>query len=423
MHRIGWIGLIGLIGLLAIGGILALRRGAGPPTDDSATQPDRISVVSSGVPSAEQRALVAGNTQFAFNLYRILHREGGNLFFSPYSISMALAMVYSGAYGVTEEQMASVLHFELASYDLAPVFKALHSSLLGHGTGGFQLRLANSLWWQEGYELRQVFLDTVRKKLGATVEPVDFSTAPEKARDAINEWASGEAGQQIKELLPQGALTPLTRLLVANATTFRATWETPFNADYTHDSTFDLLDGRRTTVPLMNQIARFAYAGDEDVQAVELPYEGEQFSMVILLPAHGQFEGFASSLTADRVTEIPGNLSTQLVQIYMPRLEFRSSFELAAALGGLGMTDAFILGRANLSAMADTRELFLGNLYHETIVSVDENGTYAVAATAVDMVGPDVPTVRLNRPFIFLIRDIETGTILFIGQVMNPSEG
>jgi len=177
------------------------------------------------------------------------------------------------------------------------------------------------------------------------------------------------------------------------------------------------------TVPMMEQITPFAYTATGGVQAAELPYIGERFSMIVLLPARGQFEDFASSLTADQVADILEHLSIQMVQIYMPRFEFRSSFKLADTLAELGMKDAFILGRANFRGMTLTRDLFLGDVYHQSIVSVDENGTYAVAATAGDMVAPDVPTVRLNRPFIFLICDIETGGILFMGEVMDPSAG
>ncbi len=424
MKRISWICLVGFIGLIVVVGMLTIHSGVIAVAEESSqTQSDLIPVVPSRVLSVAERSLVAGNTQFAFELYRILHQEGGNLFFSPYSISLALTMVYAGSDVKTEEQMASALHFEFAPYDLPPVFGALHSQLVRRRTGDFQLRLANSFWWQEGYELRQVFLDTLRKKLGATVESLDFSTTPEKSRATINEWVSRYSKGKIKELLPQGSITSLTRLVLANAVYFRATWKERFNADFTSNSPFHLLGGEQVLVPMMNQITPFAYTAASDVQAVELPYIGEQFSMVILLPARGQFEDFASSLTAGRVAGILEHLRTEMAQVYMPRFEFRSSFKLAAALGKLGMKDAFILGRANFRGMALTREVFLGDLYHQTLISVDENGTYAVAATAGDMVAPDVPTVRLNRPFIFLIRDIETNSILFIGQVMDPSGG
>jgi len=424
MNRSSWIYLAGLIGLLVIVGLLTLHSGVIAIAEDSnQTESEVIPVVPSRVLSAAERSLVAGNTQFAFELYRILSQEGGNLFFSPYSISMALAMVYTGSHGKTEEQMASVLHFEFAPYDLPPVFGALHSEPVRRGTSNFQLRLANSLWWQEGYALRQVYLKTLRKTFGATVESLNFLATPEKSRATINEWVSRYSTGKIKEFLPQGSITSLTRLVLANAIYFRATWKERFNADFTSNSPFHLLDGGQVIVPMMNQITPFAYTATHEVQAVELPYIGEQFSMIVLLPARGQFEDFAGSLTADRVAAILEHLSIQMIQVYMPRFEFRSSFELADTLAELGMTDAFILGKANFRGMALTRELFLDDVYHQSIVSVDENGTFAVAATAGDMVAPDVSTVRLNRPFIFLIRDIKTGTILFMGQVLDPSVG
>jgi serpin B len=407
-----------IVGMLAIhSGVIAVAE------ESSQTESETIPVVPSWVLSAEQRALVAGNTEFALDLYRILRQEEGNLFFSPYSISLALAMVYTGAYGATEGQIASALHFALTPYDLLPVFGALHSQLVRRGTRNFQLRLANSLWWQEGYTLRQAYLSILRRRFGATVESLDFSTAPEKSRNTINEWVSRQSTGKIKELLPQGSITSLTRLVLANAIYFRATWKERFNADFTSNSPFHLLDGRQVIVPMMEQITPFAYTATHEVQAVELPYIGERFSMVVLLPARGKFEDFASSLTADRVASILEHLSIQMVQVYMPRFEFPSSFELSSALQALGMKDAFVLGRANFRGMTLDRAIFLEDVHHQSIVSVDENGTFAAAATAGDMVAPDVPTVRLNRPFIFLIRDIETNTILFIGQVMDPSGG
>ena len=400
MNRISWIYLVGLVGLIAVG-MLTIHSGAIAVAEESSqTASERIPVVPFRVLSAAERALIAGNTQFAFDLYRKLHQGNGNLFFSPYSISQALAMVYTGSDGKTEKQMASALNFESAPYDLIPFFGALHSQLVRRGTRNFQLRLGNSLWWQERYALRQVYLNTLEKRFGATVESLDFLAMPEKSRATINESVSRQSNGKIEELLPQGSITSLTRLVLANAIYFRATWKERFNADFTSNSPFHLLGGGQVTVPMMEQITPFAYTATGGVQAVELPYISERFSMVVLLPARGQFEDFASSLTANRVATILEHLSIQMVQIYMPRFEFRSSFELAAALGKLGMRDAFVLGRANFRGMTLDREFFLDDIYHQSIVSVDENGTYAAAGTATEIVWPDVLTVRLNRPFI-----------------------
>jgi len=380
------------------------------------------------VPLADLRELIAGNTEFAFDLYQALWNKKDNLFFSPYSLSLGLAMVYGGARGSTAKQMASVLHFTLSQERLHPAFGALHSELTKRGDDlnikekeKFQLYPANSLWVERQFELQESFRNLVDLNYHAQVSSLDFSNAPEASRKTINTWVSRETKKKIKELFPERSITSLTRLVPANAITFAATWKHQFDEAFTYDSSFHLLDGRRVTVPMMEQITPFAYTATRDAQAVELPYVGEQFSMVVLLPRPDQFEAFAASLSDYRVAAILGQLSRQMVQLYMPRFEFRSSFGLAGTLKALGMDDPFVLGKADFTGMADTRELFLDEIYHQTLVSVDEKGTFAVVATAPGLIAPDVPTVKLDRPFIFLIRDIETNTILFVGQVVDPS--
>jgi len=431
MKRINWICLAGFIGLIVVVGMLTIHSGVVAVAEESSqTESKTIPVVPSRVLSAAERSLVAGNTQFAFELYRILHQQGGNLFFSPYSISMALAMVYTGSHEKTEEQMASVLHFMLSQERLHIAFNALDLEVTRRGERlavtedeKFQLHLANSLWVESEYKLIESYRKLLVVNHGAAAEPLDFANAPEASRQTINKWVSQETEKKIRELLPEESITSLTRLVLANAIYFRATWKERFNADFTSNSPFYLLDGRQVTVPMMEQITPFPYTKISGVQAVELPYVGDEFSMVILLPAPGQFKTFAKSLTADRVAAILEHLSREMVQIYMPRFEFRSSFRLSSALKDLGMKDAFILGQADFSGMTKSRDLFLDDVYHQSIVSVDENGTFAAAGTAAAMPMPIVPTVRLNRPFIFLIRDIETGTILFVGQVLDPRGG
>jgi len=370
MKRISWICLAGFISLLIIVGLLTIHSGVIAVAEESnQTESKMMPVLPFRVLSAAERSLIAGNTRFAFELYRILHQEGGNLFFSPYSISVALAMVYAGAHGTTAEEMAHALHFLLSMDRLPLVFGALNAELVARGEGAvikqgeaFQLRLANSLWAQKAFEFHQTFLDTLRAQFGAPLRRVNFADTPAVSRWMINWWVSRQTNGKIRELLPERAIGPLTRLMLANAVTFSATWK-------------------------------------------------------------HQFEAFAASLTATRVASILAQLDTQLVQVYMPRFEFGSSLELFAALRALGMRRAFVLGTADFTGMADTRELFLDEIHHQTLVSVDEIGTFAAVATSPGLVGPDVPTMRLNRPFIFLIRDIETNTILFIGQVLDPSAG
>jgi len=421
VDRTAWIVVIAFLGLAVVVGILVSQSDVSWHDGHDATQ----AIVHQPSPvralSPDERALVAANTEFAFDLYRAVREDGRNLVFSPYGVSMALSMVYTGSHGVTEDRIARALHLEFAPFDLPAVFAGLQSRFRVSSIGSFRLRLTNSLWWQEGFDVRQLFIDTLRRNLGATIESLDFSASPESARDTINGWASRETDGQIRELFPSGTITALTRFLVANAITFRAAWETPFNTDYTRNGTFTLLDGRQVAAPMMNQIDRFAYVATDGSQAVELPYEGGRFSMLVLLPAEGQFEEFAGSLAPDCVTEILETLSMQWVQIHMPRFGVQTALELSDVLGGLGMTDAFTLGRADFRGMTFDPEFFLGEVAHQTQISVDEDGTYAMAATAAEMVGPSVPTVRLDRPFLFLIRDIETETILLIGQVVDPT--
>jgi serpin B len=434
MNRISWICLVRLISLLAIVGLLTIHSGVLVAAEEGTSSQQEEAQWQIGrkpcpkVRLAEQCALIAGNTEFAFDLFQTLWNPEDNLFFSPYSISLCLVMMYGGARGTTEEQMASALHFMLSQERLHIAFNALDLELARRGERlavtedeKFQLHLANSLWLESEYKLLESFRKLLVVNYGAATEPLDFADAPEASRQTINKWVSQETEKKIRELLPEGSITSLTRLVLANAITFNATWKHRFNEAFTHNSPFYLLDDRQVAVPMMHQITPFAYTATSGVQAVELPYIGDEFSMVILLPAPGQFETFAKLLTADRVISILGHLSKEMVQVYMPRFEFRSSFRLSSALKDLGMTDAFILGQADFTGMTKSRELFLDDVYHQSIVSVDENGTFAAVGSAADMPMPIVPTVKLNRPFIFLIRDIKTGTVLFIGQVMDPS--
>ena len=436
MNRISWICLVGLIGLITFAGMLTIHSGVFVAAEEGTSSQQEEAQWQIGrkpcpkVRRTEQYDLIAGNTEFAFDLFQTLWNPEDNLFFSPHSISLCLVMMYGGARGTTEEQIASALHFMLSQERLHIAFNALDLELTRRGERlavtedeKLQLHLANSLWVEGEYKLLESYRKLLAMNYGAAAEPLDFANSPEVSRQTINKLVSQETEKKIKELLPEGSITSSTRLVLTNAITFNATWKHRFNEEFTYNEPFYLFDDRQVTVPMMHQITPFAYAATSSVQAVELPYIGDEFSMVILLPAPGHFETFVKLLTSDRVISILGHLSKEMVQVYMPRFEFRSSFRLSSTLKDLGMTDAFILGRADFTGMTKSRDLFLDEVYHQSIVSVDENGTFAAAGTAADIPMPIVPTVELNRPFIFLIRHIETNTILFIGQVMDPSVG
>ena len=382
-------------------------------------------IASSDIPS-----LTDGNGVFAFNLYKLVSQEEGNLFYSPYSISAALAMTYAGARGDTEKQIADTLQFYLSQKELHPAFNSLDRELTSRGEGakgkdgeGFRLNIVNAIWGQKDYTFLVSFLDTLAENYGAGLRILDFINEPEQSRITINDWVSDETEGRIKDLIPQGTIDALTRLVLTNAIYFNAAWQYPFEEDATSPGVFHLVNGSEVSVPMMEQKESFAYSKGNNYQAVELPYDGREISMVILLPDSDQFEAFEKAIDYQRIKGIIEDLEGREVRLTMPKFEFDSDFSLNKILTEMGMPVAFS-SDADFSGMTGNKDLFISDVIHKAFVSVDEAGTEAAAATAVIMkltAMPETPIeVTLDRPFIFLIRDIETGAILFIGRVMNP---
>jgi serpin B len=391
---------------------------------------DKERITSPDVSTSEQELLVEGNSAFAFELYQALKGKEGNLFYSPYSISVALAMTYAGARNETAQQMADTLQFLLEQDRLHPAFNWLDAELASRGEGaegkdeeGFKLNIVNAIWGQKDYSFLSTFLDVLAENYGAGLRILDFITETEASRLAINQWVSDQTEGRIKDLIPQGAIDALTRLVLTNAIYFNAAWEDPFDEDVTADGPFYLLDGGQVIVPMMEQTEGFGYTEGEGYQAVELLYDGNELSMVIFLPEAGNFDAFEEGLQAQQVCDIISGLQLTGVTLTMPQFEFDSEFSLNDTLADMGMPIAFS-GDADFSGMTGNRDLFISDVIHKAFVAVDEAGTEAAAATAVIMPesGPPDPTVAvtIDRPFIFLIRDIETGAILFAGRVMNP---
>ncbi len=393
---------------------------------------DAARVTRPDVPAQDLTELVQGNNGFAFDLYRALReKENSNIFYSPFSISIALAMTWAGARGETERQMAETLHFTLPQDRLHPAFNALDLELAQRGQGaqgkdgkGFRLHIVNALWGQQGFQFLPEFLDTLARHYGAGLRLLDFAGNPEAARKVINDWVGDQTEGRIRDLIPPGAVDPLTRLVLSNAIYFNAAWAEPFEKNLTADGPFYLLDGRQVMVPMMRQTAHLGYAEGEGFQVVELPYEGQELAMVILLPDAGRFEEFENSLDAERVEEILGRLAYGQVTLTMPRFRIESDFGLADMLAAMGMPAAFRPDQADFSGMDGSRDLYISHILHKAFISVDESGTEAAAATAV-VVGLTalMPSAEMtvDRPFIFLIRDLQTGTILFVGRVVNPA--
>jgi len=385
----------------------------------------------------DQAQLVAANGAFAFALYDALRGQPGNLFFSPYSISSALAMTYAGARGATEKQMADTLRWgavwALPQARLHPAFDALDLALASHTqiSNSFQLTVANSLWGQQGHPFLQSFLTVLRQNYGAGLLLLDFQDAPDPSRRTINAWVANNTQGKITDLIPSGAIDSSTRLVLANALYFKAKWMAPFDRNATSNQVFHLLDGSQVTVPMMEQVTHLSYAEGTGYQVVDLPYAGGQVSMVILLPRAGQLDALEKGLAAGAITPTLQSLGTAKVDLTLPKFKYGSSFSLGQTLQGMGMRDAFSPSAADFSGMdGHQHDLFISDVIHKALVAVDEDGTEAAAATAVAMSSAlaaapieKIVQFKADHPFIYVIRDDPTGTILFLGRVEDPSKG
>lgn len=401
--------------------------GAGPGLVQS--KAERITL--EDVPTADTAALVEGNTAFALTLYHALQGAQGNLFYSPYSISQALAMTYGGAQGKTHQQMADVLHYTLPDNRLHATVNALDVALVAEGgadnsDASFKLAVVNALWGQTGYSFQPDFLDLLAKYYGAGMHTLDFMKNPEPSRLAINQWVSQQTNQRIQDLLGQGAITPATRMVLTNAIYFKAAWQKPFDKNQTSSAPFYPLDGSTVQAPMMNRMTMTGYVQENGVQAAELAYRNDQFSMYILMPDPGTFSQFEQSLDAPRLEGLIKDIKPLELDLTLPKFTFSSDFSLGKVLAGMGMADAFIPGVADFSGMDGGKgQLFLQDVVHKAYVAVDEQGTEAAAATGVVVGSAAMPaqTAKLvvDHPFLFLIRNRQSGEILFLGRVINPA--
>ena len=334
----------------------------------------------------EMEKLVQGNSQFAIKLYKRIHTtETGNIFFSPYSISTAAAMTYGGARGDTARQMVDVLYFPLEDEKLHTAFAAIQSRLNQiQKSRKIELYIANSLWPQNRYRFLEEYLKLVRNSYGAEIEPVDYAGNPEAARMKINAWVEKKTKDRIQDILPDASpLTPLTRLVLANAIYFKGEWAAQFEKSATEEMPFYLSKDKATQVPMMMQEQYFNYGEDEILQVLELPYIGNELSMVVLLPK--EIEGLHNleeKLTADSLKEWSGDTYEELVEVYLPRFKITFEFDLKKVLESMGMTDAFASNKADFSGMDGKSDwLYIGFAKHKAFVDVDEEGTRAAAVT------------------------------------------
>ena len=380
-------------------------------------------------------ALVAANSQFAFDLYHELARESPtkNLLFSPESISYALAMTNAGARGNTANEIGKTLHFDALPADQLDVaFNALAQALLAprtahdKGLAPLQLSTSNSAWGQRGFPFEQAYLDTLARYYGAGLRLSDFVHDAEHERVRINVYVAQQTDGRITQLLPPGILDDMTRLVLVNTITFTADWRSPFEKDLTKDQPFTLTDGTHVNAPMMAQYEPQVFDGYQGNHfvAARLPYEGSA-SMLLILPDVGHFAAVEQQLGPPLVQQITAGLQPG-ADVSLPKFEFRTQVELPHALQALGVHDLFDANRANLDGIAPKAGLYVSDIIHQATIKVDEKGTKAAAATAIVIRATAGVAYRFNlradRPFIYLIRDDATGAILFAGRILDPTQ-
>lgn len=402
------------------------------PSDEQSEEvrSEKQRVANPDVSQQQQDALVAGNTAFALDLYKEIAGEDKNLFYSPFSISTALTMTYAGARGETAAQMADTLHLSADQDQVHPAFNWLEAHLMDlseepihEESSPFELAVANAIWGQTGFGFEVDFLDTLALNYGAGLRTLDFQSAPDASRETINTWVEEKTQDRIEDLIPDGVIKPTTRLVLTNAIFFKASWLHAFDADSTAPADFRLRDESTVRADLMHQTTELNYAQMDDFQAVELPYDGGDVSMLVLLPE--DLDAFEQNFSAETLRDTVGALEPKEVKLTLPKFEFTLDLGLSQTLKAMGMTQAFDSG-ADFSGMAVGPTLFISDVVHKAFVAVDEEGTEAAAATAV-VVGTDSAPVlervefRADHPFVFMIRDNQTGSLLFVGRVLDPT--
>ena len=381
-------------------------------------------------PAAAKEAATALNA-FGVDLYAQIRTADGNLVVSPASIALALSMARAGAKGTTASEMDKVLH-NLASDANADWIASLDASLADR-TGTFKdqsgqaqqvtLRIANANFAQRGFELSPDYLKALAERFGAGVQLVDYASAPEAARAAINGWVADKTEQRIKQLVAQGTVDQMTRLVLVNAIYLKAAWLTPFEKPSTAPAAFHLADGSTVQVPMMHGGGNLEYAKGSGWQAVALPYVGQQLSMLVIVP--DDLATFEKGFDAATLNSITSGLAGREVILGLPKFGTETKTGLADVLTKLGMPTAFSAKTADFSGITAADQLFISAVVHQANIDVDEAGTTAAAATAAVMAGTAAPTdtvtLTVDRPFLFAVRDNVTGAVLFLGRITNPA--
>jgi serpin B len=378
--------------------------------------------------------VVEANNQFALDLYSTLAQEnpGGNLFFSPWSISSALAITYEGARGTTADEIRSVFNFPADDTTRWNGYKEITGGL-NSGNSGYTLENANALWAEETYPLLPSYLTTADTYYSAHVTNLDFIGNPERSRETINRWVEGKTRDRIRDLLPPGSIDSATTLVITNAIYFKGTWASQFRKENTADADFMVTPATTVRVPMMKRTdaeAKYWYTETDTLQVLGMPYahqNGRELAMLVILPKDQDLRAAEQSLDVNKLSELRQSLVYTQVKVFFPRFKMETGYQMRDILSGMGMPSVFEQGQADLSGMDGTTSLFVSDVFHKAFVEVNEEGTEAAAATAVPvsrgMAEVTIPTFRADHPFIFLIQDSGNGNILFMGRVVEPAGG
>jgi serpin B len=426
---------------LAVAGLSACGGGSSTSVSSSTSAPVATVAqsplarnVNPQMPDTDITSAVAGNTTFAINALRQFDQTGGeNTVFSPYSITQAMAMMAVGAKGNTLSEIQQALSFSLPVVQLPPALNAIDLQLAAKtsdaSTNGLglspSLSVVNDVWAQSGFTILPSFLDTIAVNFGGGVRLLDFVGAPGDSRDSINSYIAQHTNDRITDLMPSSSITFDTRLVLTNAVWFKANWQFPFHLSNTRSLPFAGYSASPSTVPFMFQQSMLQYAQSGDYQAVDLPYVGGKISMLVVMPTPGTFDTFLSGLTSAKLGEIANNLSDQTVALSLPKFKLNTSPKLVSALQALGMRDAFDAGNADFSGIDGRRDLFINAVEHKAYISVEESGTEAAAATGIGVqitsiiVPIKVVPFIVDHSFLFILRDRETGLVLFMGKVVS----
>jgi serpin B len=375
-----------------------------------------------GATASSVEATVDTYNGFALDLYRRYSAGDGNILFSPYSISTALSMTYEGARGLTAEEMEAVFGFLEDPSERLPSVARIYNTLNGEGRD-YALHTVNALWMQQGYNILEEYVDTITGYYGGEANVLDFVAKPDESRLTINDWVEERTNDRIRDLFPAGSIDSAVRLVLTNAIYFKGDWLYAFDEEATSIENFHVTPSTAVEADMMSLHGSFNYLEADGFQLLELPYAGGDVSMLLLLPEEGRMGEVEARLSAEWLGEWVALMEEAEVDVYLPRFSFETKYFMAEDLAVMGMPTAFS-GDADFSGMTGTRELYIDMVVHQAFIEVNEEGTEAAAATGVSMRLTAAPLIfevfRADHPFVFLIRDVDTGVVMFLGRVSNP---